>query len=261
MRVGNNYAFNRFFKNKTDEMNDQYQLENATVEGVGSKTLILLFTTLVTSMIFIGLTVRFGINILLYIFSGIFTFVLQLIICFSPRKAKSLAIPYAVSEGLVIGSLCGLLELVLPGMGLQISGIALLVTLSVFAGAIFVYRKGYITVNRRFRGFLLAFSLGALIFSCVFGIMSLITFLTSGINLWSMFYFSGLGIIGAVIMCFIAALYVIASLGTADQLIQSGASKEYEWYASYAITLNVIYLFLEILRLILLIVQRTNKNR
>ena len=80
MRVGNNYAFNRFFKNKTDEMNDQYQLENATVEGVGSKTLILLFTTLVTSMIFIGLTVRFGINILLYIFSGIFTFVLQLII-------------------------------------------------------------------------------------------------------------------------------------------------------------------------------------
>ena len=29
MRVGNNYAFNRFFKNKTDEMNDQYQLENS----------------------------------------------------------------------------------------------------------------------------------------------------------------------------------------------------------------------------------------
>lgn len=261
MRVGNNYAFNRFFKNKSDTMHNQYPLENATVEGVGTKTLILLFTTLITSMIFIGCTIRFGMNILLYILAGIFTFILQLIICFSPLKAKTLAIPYAISEGLVIGSLCGLLELVLPEMGLQIAGIALLVTLSVFAGAIFVYRKGYITVNHRFRGFLLAFSIGALIFSCVFGIMCLVTFFTSGIDLWSMFYFSGFGILGAIIMCCIAALYVIASLGTADQLIQSGASKEYEWYASYAITLNVIYLFLEILRLILLIVQRTNRNK
>lgn len=261
MKIGNNYAFNRYFKNQSNAVENSYELENATVGGVGTKTLILLLTTLITSMLVIGITIRVGVNIFLYLGAFILTFVLQLIICFSPLKAKSLSIPYAISEGLVIGSICGLLELVLPDMGLQIAGIALLVTLSVFTGAILVYRKGLIRVDNRFYGFLLAFTLGAVIFSVIFSIMALITFFTSGINLWAMFYFSGFGLLGAVIMCIIAALYVVASLNTADQMIQSGASKEYEWYASYAITVNVICLFLEILRLIIIIVGRSSRNK
>lgn len=259
MKIGNNFAFNSYYKNR-ETIDGMYELENATVEGVGNKTLLLLTITLMTSMLFIGITLRMGINLFAYILSGIFTFVLQIIMCFSPLKAKKLAIPYAISEGLVIGSICGLTELVLPGMGLQISGIALLATLSVFVGAIIVYRKGIIKVNSRFRRFLFSFMIGALIFSAVFGVLCLIAFFTTGVDLWSMFYFSGFGLVGAIVMCVLASLYVIASLGTADQLISSGASKEYEWYAAYAITLNVIYLFLEIFRLILIIVQRSSKN-
>lgn len=259
MKIGNNFAFNSYYKNH-ETIDEMYELENATVEGIGNKTLLLLTITLMTSMLFIGITIRMGISIFAYIFAGIFTFVLQIIMCFSPLKAKKLAIPYAISEGLVIGSLCGLTELVLPGMGLQISGIALLATLSVFVGAIIVYRKGIIKVNSRFRRFLFSFMLGSLIFSAVFGVLCLISFFTTGVDLWSMFYFSGFGLIGAIVMCLIASLYVIASLGIADQLISSGARKEYEWYAAYAITLNVIYLFLEIFRLILIIVQRSSKN-
>lgn len=259
MKIGNNFAFNSYYKNH-ETVDGMYELENATVEGVGNKTLLLLMIALMTSMLFIGVTIRMGVNIFAYIVAGIFTFVLQLIMCFSPLKAKKLAIPYAISEGLVIGSICGLLELVLPEMGLQIAGIALLATLSVFVGAIIVYRKGIIKVNSRFRRFLFSFTIGILIFSAVFGILCLITFFTTGVDLWTMFYFSGFGLIGAIVMCFIASLYVIASLGTADQLIASGASKDYEWYAAYAITLNVIYLFLEILRLILIIVQRSRRD-
>ncbi len=261
MKIGNNYAFNRYFKNQSNVVENNFELENATVGGVGTKTLILLLTTLITSMLVIGITIRVGANIFLYLGAFVLTFILQLIICFSPLKAKSLSIPYAISEGLVIGSICGLLELVLPDMGLQIAGIALLVTLSVFTGAIIVYRKGLIRADNRFYGFLLAFTFGAAIFSVVFGIMAFITFFTSGINLWAMFYFSGFGLLIAVIMCVVAALYVVASLKTADQMIQSGASKDYEWYASYAITVNVICLFLEILRLIIIIVGKSSRNK
>ncbi len=260
MRVGSNYAFNRYFNNQNDSIDAEYQLENASVEGVGSKTLILLLITLFTTMIFITLSLKTGIHMISYVIAGIFSFIVQIIICFSPKKAKTLAIPYAISEGLIIGILCGLLELVLPEMGLQIAGIAFLVTLSVFAGAILVYRRGYITVNHRFKGFMLSLTFGILIFSAIFSILSLISYFTMGINLYSMFYFSGLGLICSVVMCIIASLYVVTSLGIADQMIQSGASKEYEWYAAYAITLNVIYLFLEVLRLILIIVQRNNRK-
>lgn len=68
-------------------------------------------------------------------------------------KAKSLAIPYAISEGLVIGCLCGLLEVALPNMGLKIASIALLATLSIFLAAIFLYTKKVIKVGNRFSWF------------------------------------------------------------------------------------------------------------
>ena len=55
-------------------------------------------------------------------------------------------------------------------------------------------------------------------------------------------------------------MYVLSSLSLADNLIQSGVEKTMEWYASYAITLNVIYLFIEILRLIILLIGRRNNN-
>ena len=60
---------------------------------------------------------------------------------------------------------------------------------------------------------------------------------------------------------FVATLYVIVSFDNATQIVDSGADKDYEWYASYAITLNVIYLFFEILRLILIILSNSSKRK
>ena len=177
-----------------------------------------------------------------------------------PMKAKSLAIPYAISEGLVIGCLCGLLEVALPNMGLKIASIALLATLSIFLAAIFLYTKKVIRVGNRFRGFLITAGLGVIIFTLGLSLLSLIMFFVNGTNVYSMFYFSGFGVVLSIFMCILASMYVISSLSLADNLIQSGVEKTMEWYASYAITLNVIYLFIEILRLVIILVGRRNNN-
>ena len=89
----------------------EFNYECATVEGVGIKTSILLGVTFLTTLVMLALILNFGyLPIFMYFIAIILTTILQIIINIRPMKAKSLAIPYAISEGLVIGCLCGLLE-------------------------------------------------------------------------------------------------------------------------------------------------------
>ena len=253
MKIGGNFAFKKI---QDESINMEFNYECATVEGVGIKTSILLGVTFLTTLVMLALILNFGyLPIFMYFIAIILTTILQIIINIRPMKAKSLAIPYAISEGLVIGCLCGLLEVALPNMGLKIASIALLATLSIFLAAIFLYTKKVIRVENRFRGFLITAGLGVIIFTLGLSLLSLIMFFVNGTNVYSMFYFSGFGVV-----CILASMYVISSLSLADNLIQSGVEKTMEWYASYAITLNVIYLFIEILRLVIILVGRRNNN-
>ena len=59
-----------------------------------------------------------------------------------------------------------------------------------------------------------------------------------------------------ILPCGFASMYLIASIANADRMVKSGIDKDLEWFGAYAITLNVIYLFLEVLRLILILVSR-----
>lgn len=252
MRFGDNFAFKQ-----ANKYCDQYTDNVATVEGVGKKTILLLSITTLVSLIMIGMILNLGyLPIFLYPVSVIFTFVVQIIMCFSPRKAKALSIPYAISEGLTIGVLCGLLEVALPKQGLAIAGSALIITLSVFIVGLILYARGFINVGRRFYTFLICTSVGLGI-GCIFMlIISVISIFTGGIGFFEMYYTSPLAILISVLLCVIASLYLIASIANADNMIKYGADKDLEWFAAYAITLNVIYLFLEVLRLILRIVAR-----
>ena len=112
MNFADNFAFKR-----AEKCYSGCRDNVATVEGIGKKTLLLLFITLITSLIMIGIILNnVFLPVFLYPVATIFTVVVQIVICFSPTKAKGLSIPYAISEGLTIGVLCGILELALPSM-------------------------------------------------------------------------------------------------------------------------------------------------
>lgn len=258
MRIGNNYAFNRF---DNENVILEGNIECATITGIAKKTGLLLLITLLTSLFLIGIMLRIGyMPYLTYAIAVISTVVLQVIIVFNPHKAKKFAIPYAVSEGFVVGSLCGLLQLVLGETGRSISMIALLATITVFIGSLFLYGKGYIAVGSKFVNILIAAVIGVGLFYLVVGIMSLISIFSGGYSLLSVLYMSGIGVVLSIGMCLIAAMYVIFSFDNADNIVASNASKDLEWYAAYAITVNVIYLFIEILRLAIIIFGRTRRD-
>lgn len=101
MKIGNNYAFNNF---KNDSTVIEGNMEYATIDGIAKKTGLLLLIALLTSLFLIGVMLRIGyMPVIIYAIAAISTVIFQLIIIFNPSKAKSLAIPYAVSEGLVVG--------------------------------------------------------------------------------------------------------------------------------------------------------------
>lgn len=245
--IGNNYALRKA------EQNIGAETSVATTKGIGIKTIMLVGLTFISALLAIAFITANNFNnladarvLITYIVCGIATFVLQIIICFSPLKAKYLSIPYAIVEGLSLGVLVGILEFALPGEGLQIAGLALIVTVAMFFAATILYTTGIIKVGAFFRGFMMTVLTGVVIVSLI----GFIVWIFSPATM-AMYYSSPLAIGIGVIMVIISSLYVVISLDNAAKMVQMGLDKRYEWLASYGILINIVWLFLEVLRLLM----------
>ena len=246
-----NYVFN-----KVNDLNRE-DYESSTMSGVSIKSGILIFVAFISACLSIII-----LNSLSYLALGFYmaatiaTIVLQIIIMFNPLKAKSLSIPYVICEGLIIGVLCDLLELAYPGEGLATAGFALMLTLGIVLAACLLYTKKGVRASSGFVKFFVIMIIGMAIASCFFSITSLILFLTSGISLWGMYLASPLSLLVSVIMVIVASVYVFINIQRADELVKSGVDKKYEWYLAFGIAMTVIWLFLEVLKLLIRLLNR-----
>ena len=235
--------------------------ENATMTGVGIKSIILLFICLVSACVSIILfNLLTSVIYFTYAFAIIGTVVFQIIITINPKAAKSLSIPYVICEGLTIGVLCALVEYVLPGEGFAIAVGALIITLGIVLACCILYSHAGIRAKSNFIKFFLIILLGISIASVFFALTALFTSLFAGISLWSIYLSSKFSIIVSVIMVFIAAIYIFITIQNTDEIVNYGMNKEYEWYAGFGLAVSVIWLFLEVLELLLKIVAKSKRD-
>jgi uncharacterized YccA/Bax inhibitor family protein len=256
MRVGNNYVF------KKAESFSRVTAERATMKGVSLKTVLLLLITIATavvSMVFGDVThiASGGIIMAGYILSPILTFVLSITMSLSPKTAKFLAVPYAILEGLSIGCLSIILMFVLGGNEAgMLLGLALFITISIFLVGAILYTTGIVKVTTKFRRFM---------FILLIGLVTS-TFLISIISIFSSTFYtlfmgdSNISILISIISIVVASLYTLISFDNANSIVEANLDKDYEWYASFGIVLNIIWLFYEILRLLLIILSRSRNN-
>ena len=249
------FGYNKVFSNATE-----YGCATpATMGGVAKKSIIMLLTALVStllSMLFVQPLNSFSGGIVLfgYLISPILTFVLSMIMSFNPAVAKTLAIPYAVLEGVSIGSVAGILTAFLGATGGLIVGLAFVVTISFFLGAAMLYCTGLVKVGTGLRRFGMTALLGLLISSLVIAILGIFN---NGI--YDFFYGNNdIALIFAIISVLIASIYSLISLDNAKRLVDSGLDANYEWYAAFGIILNVIWLFWEVLRLVIILFSRSD---
>jgi uncharacterized YccA/Bax inhibitor family protein len=174
-------------------------------------------------------------------------FALALVISFKATLAPYLSIPYAVCEGLAIGGFSAVLEKRYPGIAVQAVGL----TFGVMAALLLAYTLGLIHVTQRFRAIVVG-ATGAIM------LLYLATFVLSLFHVAVPILGSAtpLGIgVSLVIVC-VAALNLVLSFDLIATGVANRAPRYMEWYAAFGLLVTLVWLYLEILRLLGQIRQR-----
>jgi uncharacterized YccA/Bax inhibitor family protein len=163
------------------------------------------------------------------------------IISFKPTTSPYLAIPYAALEGLAMGAISAIFERRYPGIAMQAVG----ATFAVFAAMLLAYKTGLIRATERFR----AVVVGATGAICLFYVVNLVLGLFH-VNTGSVMGGSALGIgISLAIIC-VAALNLILDFDIMESGAARGAPKYMEWFSAFGLLVTLVWLYMEILRLL-----------
>lgn len=178
-----------------------------------------------------------------YVWGGaIGGFVVALVTIFKKEWAAVTAPLYAVLEGLFLGAVSAMFELRFPGIVMQAVGL----TFGTLAALLLAYRSGLIRATENFKLGVVAATGGiALLYLVNIG-MRLFGFEGMGFIHES----STLGILFSVAVVIVAALNLVLDFDFIEHGVERGAPKYMEWYAAFGLLVTLVWLYLELLRLL-----------
>ncbi|WP_314224893.1 Bax inhibitor-1/YccA family protein [Streptomyces zaehneri] len=174
--------------------------------------------------------------------AGLVAMVLALVQSFKRRAAPALILSYAALEGVFLGVISSAVSTyIADGVVAQ----AVMGTMAVFAGVLVAYKAGWIRVNRRFYGFVMAAALG---FVLLMAVNLLFTVFGGGDGLG--FRSGPLGIVFGVIGILLGACFLALDFKQVEDGIAYGAPREEAWLAAFGLTLTLVWIYMEFLRLL-----------
>ncbi|GAA3059969.1 hypothetical protein GCM10020000_48630 [Streptomyces olivoverticillatus] len=168
-------------------------------------------------------------------------FVLGMIQTFKARPTPALILSYAVFEGLFLGVISQVYNQVAQGAAMQ----AVLGTIAVFVGVLVAYRTKLIRVDRRFARFVTAAAIG---FVLLMMVNMLFAAFGGGDGLG--FRTGGLGIAVGVVGVLLGAAFLALDFKQIEDGVRYGAPREESWLAAFGLTLSLVWIYTEILRII-----------
>jgi uncharacterized YccA/Bax inhibitor family protein len=168
--------------------------------------------------------------------------VLGLVISFKQIANPAATLAYAAVQGVLVGAIS---EFYADNFGGNIITQAVIGTFGVFFGMLVVYKTGAIRVTPK----LTRWIVGAL-----FGVLALVL-----VNLVASFFTPGglglrdggpLAIVFSLVVIGVAAFTLLLDFDMADEAIRRGAPAKFAWYIAFGLLLTVVWLYLEILRLL-----------
>ncbi|MDR6862561.1 Bax inhibitor-1/YccA family protein [Phycicoccus sp. 3266] len=178
------------------------------------------------------------------------TLVLGLVIAFKKTISVPLILLYAVAEGVFVGVISNVYHDAFPlqqGQG-ALQGIvpqAVMGTLAVFAGMLVAYKTGVVKVTEKFRRVVTFAVMG-------YAIFALFNFLYAWIGNHP-FGLGGTGMLGFGISIFaigLASLMLAVDFDSIDRAVAAGAPQKYSWLLAHGLVVTLVWLYLEILRLL-----------
>jgi uncharacterized YccA/Bax inhibitor family protein len=158
-----------------------------------------------------------------------------------PQIARFVAPVYAVLQGLFVGAISHAYETWYQGIVLAAVGS----TLAVFAVMLLLYRFRIVKVTQRFRSIIVSATMGLMLFYAVSLVLNLF-----GVNLAIINSASGLGIALSVVAAGLAAFNLMLDFDLMERGAKAGAPAYMNWFAALGLLVTLVWLYLEMLRLL-----------
>jgi len=225
---------------------DDSHAGHMTLSGTVNKTGILLVCTMATAAWTwhqFTRTRQFDDVAALVLTGALMGFVVAMITIFKKEWSPVTAPIYAALEGLALGGLSAVTEMRYPGIGIQ----AVSLTFGTLFVLLFLYRSGVIKVTEKLRLGIFAATGGI----AAFYLIEMVVGLFGGGMHFAAINGSGvLGIGFSLVVVAVAALNLVLDFDFIEQGVNLGAPKYMEWYGAFGIMVTLIWLYLEILRLL-----------
>ncbi|MDE5766292.1 MAG: Bax inhibitor-1/YccA family protein [Clostridia bacterium] len=226
----------------------------ATYKGVYLKAALFAFLTMATAILteflmfwaiksgyvaeaLTAVGIAFGISFIPLI-------IIALVIAFVPSTVKVLGGVYAVLQGALLGFTGCFVDIFYPGIALA----AFLGTVIVFLVSLFVNSVFKVRISSKFaRGLMIAF------FSIM--LVQLLMVLLSFTGIFSYTAYIWIQLVVSALCIIWATLMLSWDLQNIDYVVQSRADKKYEWIVAFSLVTTLIYLYVEILELLLRIMM------
>ena len=183
----------------------------------------------------------------LMLIGGIGGFIVAMIASFSPRNSGFLTPVYAILEGMFLGGISAMFEAQFPGLVIK----AVSLTFMGFLSILIFYRQGIIKVTGKFRKGMMSALMGLMFFylaSWIAGMFGMnVSYLSGG---------GSFGLIFSLIVTGISAFSLLLDFDFIEQGAASGAPKYMEWYAVFGLLVSLVWLYINLLRLLSIFARR-----
>jgi uncharacterized YccA/Bax inhibitor family protein len=208
-----------------------------TMNKFGFLMLMVIATSVFTWNAFMG-----GQNVQGYMWTGaIGGLIVALVIVFKQNLAPYLAPAYALFEGLFVGGISAMMQSMYDGIVMQ----AVVLTFGTIISMYFLYQFRIIQATERFRSVVVAATMGIAVFYLIAMVLGMFN-----INIPFLHQGSMLGIIFSLVVVVVAALNLILDFNMIEEGEAMGAPKHMEWYGAFGLLVTVVWLYIEILRLL-----------
>lgn len=188
-----------------------------------------------------------------WIIAGLGGIVVSLIIFAKPKLAPIIAPIHAAFEGVFVGAISYIIPLNFLGAESKETGSmetlilqAVLATFGIAAGMLVGYATGVLRVGPLMKKVMITMMFGIMGYAMLLMVMSLF-----GVGIWNGFADTGMFGIGFTLLCVgLASLFLVLDFQFIEEGVKAGAPKHYEWVGAWGLMVTLVWLYIEVLRLL-----------
>ena len=223
----------------------------ASVKGVAIKTIFLLVIAVISAVA----SITVAAPMIMENPMSLFVICIVALVCgvlgqLNPNAAKVASVIYAVCEG----ALLGLVSFAFDAMTGGIVMTAVLLTATIFGVMLFLYSTNIVKVTGRFIKAMIGIGISIFVMGVIYIISSIVS--PGNILVAAFTYNTGLMIGVSALILIYGAFMLVLDFEEVSIIVANGFDKKYEWTAALGLMVTIVWIYLEVLRLLAIFANR-----